>query len=53
MFHYSMYRNVYTNGGNQIFMIKSWGGSGYMRNVVLKDLIAHGSAYGKSFNLSN
>lgn len=41
-----LYRNVYTNGGNQIFMIKSNGGSGYLRNVLLENFIARGTAYG-------
>lgn len=41
-----LYRNVYTNGGNQIFMIKSNGGSGYLRNVLLQNFIARGTAYG-------
>ncbi|KAI5119241.1 hypothetical protein M0805_008792 [Coniferiporia weirii] len=41
-----LYRNVYTNGGNQIFMIKSNGGSGYLKNVLLQNFIARGTAYG-------
>lgn len=41
-----LYRNVYTNGGNQIFMIKSWGGSGYLRNVYLQNFLSHNTAYG-------
>lgn len=41
-----LYRNVYTNGGNQIFMIKSNGGSGYLSNVMLQDFISRGTAYG-------
>lgn len=41
-----LYRNVYTNGGNQIFMIKSNGGSGYVSNVMLQNFIARGTAYG-------
>jgi len=45
-----LYRNVYTNGGNQIFMIKSWGGDGYLRNVVLQNFIARGTAYGLDVN---
>ena len=45
-----LYRNVYTNGGNQIFMIKSWGGDGYLRNVVLQNFIARGTAYGLNVN---
>ncbi|KLO13032.1 rhamnogalacturonan-hydrolase [Schizopora paradoxa] len=45
-----LYRNVYTNGGNQIFMIKSWGGDGYLRNVLLQNFIARGTAYGLDVN---
>lgn len=41
-----LYRNVYTNGGNQIFMIKSNGGDGFLRNVVLDSFLARGTAYG-------
>lgn len=45
-----IYRNVYTNGGNQIFMIKSNGGSGYVRNVLFQNFIAQGTAYGLDVN---
>nr|ACI26689.1 rhamnogalacturonan-hydrolase [Irpex lacteus] len=41
-----LYRNVYTNGGNQIFMIKSNGGSGTVQNVNLENFIARNTAYG-------
>ena len=41
-----LYRNVYTNGGNQAFMIKSNKGSGYVRNVRFENFIARGTAYG-------
>ena len=41
-----LYRNVYTNGGNQIFMIKSNGGSGTVQNVQLENFIARNTAYG-------
>jgi len=40
------YKNVYTNGGNQMFMIKSNGGDGYLRNVVLEGFLGRGTAYG-------
>jgi rhamnogalacturonan hydrolase len=40
------YRNIYTNGGNQIYMFKSNLGSGYVRNSVFENFISHGSAYG-------
>ncbi|KAI0759831.1 rhamnogalacturonase-like protein [Trametes elegans] len=41
-----VYKNVYTNGGNQAFMIKSNKGSGYVRNVKFQDFISRGTAYG-------
>ncbi|OJT11688.1 hypothetical protein TRAPUB_11793 [Trametes pubescens] len=40
------YRNVYTNGGNQAFMIKSNHGSGYVRSVTFENFISHDTAYG-------
>ncbi|KAG8860324.1 hypothetical protein FRB96_003973 [Tulasnella sp. 330] len=41
-----IYRNVYTNGGNQMMMIKSNLGSGYVQNVLFQNFIGRGSAYG-------
>ncbi|KAI0823445.1 rhamnogalacturonan-hydrolase [Trametes gibbosa] len=41
-----IYRNVYTNGGNQALMIKSNKGSGYVRDVQFNDFMSHGTAYG-------
>ncbi|KZP02780.1 glycoside hydrolase family 28 protein [Athelia psychrophila] len=41
-----VYKNISTNGGNQIFMIKSHGGDGYVKNVLLENFKATGSAYG-------
>ncbi|EJD00593.1 uncharacterized protein FOMMEDRAFT_187129 [Fomitiporia mediterranea MF3/22] len=41
-----LYRNVYTNGGNQIFMIKSNGGNGTVKNVVFDTFLSRGTAYG-------
>ncbi|KAF7969538.1 hypothetical protein HWV62_26987 [Athelia sp. TMB] len=41
-----VYKNVYTNGGNQIMMIKSNGGDGYVKNVLFQNFLATGSAYG-------
>lgn len=41
-----VYRNIYTNGGNQAMMIKSHGGSGSVTNVLMQDFISHGTAYG-------
>lgn len=40
-----IYRNVYTWGSNQMMMIKSNGGSGTMKNVILENFIGHGNAY--------
>ena len=47
---FGLHRNVYTNGGNQAFMIKSNLGSGYVRNVVFDSFIARGTAYGLDIN---
>ncbi|KDR70167.1 hypothetical protein GALMADRAFT_255018 [Galerina marginata CBS 339.88] len=45
-----VYRNVYTNGGNQAFMIKSFGGSGYVKNVLFQNFLSRGTAYGLDIN---
>jgi rhamnogalacturonan hydrolase len=45
-----VYKNVYTNGGNQAFMIKSNGGSGYVQNVLFQNFLARGTAYGLNVN---
>ncbi|KAI0659450.1 rhamnogalacturonase [Cubamyces menziesii] len=45
-----VYRDIYTNGGNQAFMIKSNMGSGYVRNVLFQNFIARGTAYGLNVN---
>lgn len=39
------YRNVYTWNSNQMYMIKSYGGSGTVKNVLLENFIGHGNAY--------
>ncbi|TKA64390.1 putative rhamnogalacturonase B [Friedmanniomyces simplex] len=39
------YRNVYTWASNQMYMIKSNGGSGRVSDVVLENFIGHGNAY--------
>lgn len=39
------YKNVYTWSSNQMYMIKSNGGSGTVSNVVLENFIGHGNAY--------
>ncbi|KAE8144223.1 RGase A [Aspergillus avenaceus] len=39
------YRNVYTWKSNQMYMIKSNGGSGTVENVVLENFIGHGNSY--------
>ncbi|KAF1969378.1 pectin lyase-like protein, partial [Bimuria novae-zelandiae CBS 107.79] len=40
-----VYRNIYTWKSNQMFMIKSNGGSGYLEDVVLENFIGHGNAW--------
>jgi len=45
-----VYRNIYTNGGNQIFMLKSWGGDGYVKNVLFQNFLSKGTAYGLNIN---
>lgn len=40
-----IYRNVYTWSSNQMMMIKSNGGSGYVEDVVFENFIGHGNAY--------
>ncbi|KAK3068080.1 hypothetical protein LTR53_014627 [Teratosphaeriaceae sp. CCFEE 6253] len=39
------YKNVYTWSSNQMYMIKSNGGSSTVANVVLENFIGHGNAY--------
>ncbi|KAJ5580238.1 uncharacterized protein N7459_006223 [Penicillium hispanicum] len=39
------YRNIYTWSSNEMYMIKSNGGSGSVSNVVLENFIGHGNAY--------
>ncbi|KAG0153518.1 hypothetical protein PDIDSM_2171 [Penicillium digitatum] len=39
------YRNIYTWKSNQMYMIKSNGGSGNVENLVLENFIGHGNAY--------
>ncbi|KAJ6019920.1 hypothetical protein N7499_003779 [Penicillium canescens] len=39
------YRNIYTWSSNQMYMIKSNGGSGSIDNVLLENFIGHGNAY--------
>ena len=40
-----LYRNIYTWESNQMMMIKSNGGSGYLKNVAFDNFIGHGNAY--------
>ncbi|TDL25415.1 rhamnogalacturonan-hydrolase [Rickenella mellea] len=40
-----VYRNIYTNGGNQMMMIKSNGGSGFVRNVLFQNFLGRGTKY--------
>ncbi|THY35591.1 Rhamnogalacturonase A [Aureobasidium pullulans] len=39
------YKNIYTWSSNQMFLLKSNGGSGTISNVVLENFIGHGNAY--------
>ncbi|KAJ5935775.1 hypothetical protein N7466_005322 [Penicillium verhagenii] len=39
------YRNIYTWSSNQMYMIKSNGGSGSVSNLILENFIGHGNAY--------
>ncbi|KAF2125519.1 glycoside hydrolase family 28 protein [Dothidotthia symphoricarpi CBS 119687] len=39
------YRNIYTWKSNQMMMIKSNGGSGYVEDVVFENFSGHGNAY--------
>ncbi|OAL51089.1 rhamnogalacturonase [Pyrenochaeta sp. DS3sAY3a] len=39
------YRNIYTWKSNQMMMIKSHGGSGYVEDVRFENFIGHGNAY--------
>jgi rhamnogalacturonan hydrolase len=48
--HDIIYRNIYTNGGNQMMMIKSYGGDGYVKNVLFQNFIGHGTAYALDIN---
>jgi rhamnogalacturonan hydrolase len=45
-----VYRNIYTNGGNQMLMIKSNYGSGYVTNALFENFIGTGSAYALNIN---
>ncbi|KAH7126106.1 pectin lyase fold/virulence factor [Dactylonectria macrodidyma] len=40
-----IYNNVYTQNANQMFMFKSYGGSGTVSNVQLNNFIGHSNAY--------
>lgn len=40
-----IYRNIYTWKSNQMMMIKSHGGSGYVEDVRFENFIGHGNAY--------
>lgn len=40
-----VYRNIYTWKSNQMLMVKSYGGSGYVEDVVLENFIGHSNAY--------
>ncbi|KAL4930492.1 putative extracellular rhamnogalacturonase [Aspergillus undulatus] len=40
-----VYRNIYTWNSNQMYMVKSNGGSGSVSNLVLENFIGYGNAY--------
>ncbi|KAH9882382.1 hypothetical protein J1614_000618 [Plenodomus biglobosus] len=40
-----IYRNIYTWKSNQMMMVKSNGGSGYIEDVVFENFIGHGNAW--------
>lgn len=44
------YRNIYTIGSNQMYMIKSNGGDGYVKNCSFNNFIGHGNAYSLDIN---
>lgn len=39
------YKNIYTWNSNQMMMIKSNGGSGYVEDILFENFIGHGNAY--------
>lgn len=45
-----VYRNIYTHNSNQMYMIKSRGGSGSVSNVVLANFTGHSNAYTMDFD---
>jgi rhamnogalacturonan hydrolase len=44
------YRNVYTVHSNQMMMIKSRGGSGFVSDVMFENFIGHSNAYSLNIN---
>lgn len=40
-----IYKNIYTYRSNQMMMIKSWGGSGHLSNVLMENFIGYSNAY--------
>ena len=45
-----LYRNIYTSQSNQMYMIKSNGGSGTVESCIFENFIGHGNAYSLYFN---
>ena len=45
-----VYKNIYSANCNQMYMIKSNGGSGTVKNIVLENFIGHSNAYSLDFN---
>ena len=44
------YKNIYTWSSNQMMMIKSNGGSGYVKNCTFSNFIGHNNAYALNLN---
>ena len=45
-----LYRNIYTSQSNQMYMVKSNGGSGTVESCTFENFIGHGNAYSLYFN---
>jgi rhamnogalacturonan hydrolase len=44
------YRNVYSNGCEGMYYLKTNGGSGYVKNCLFENFTGHGNAYGLVLN---
>ena len=45
-----LYRNIYSQNCNQMYMLKSYGGSGSAENIVLENFQGHSNAYTLDLN---